>query len=141
MKKLYLLSGFLIYFISCSLDGDTQQAIRLLPIDESSTPKNFTFNTKDTITITYSLPNACHQYHSLYYQQVDTIRYLAVRSLEKITNTSCSQQIIKKELKIPINVLQKKDYVFHFWKGKDTSGKDLYEIKTVPVLFKLIDPK
>lgn len=130
MKKL-LLCTLIFGFLSCSLEGN-RLAVKTLPIDASETPQSFTFNTIDTIKVKYSLPNTCHSYYGLYYQSEDATRIVAVRALEDL-NANCTQQVIQRELKVPIQVRQREDYVFKFWKGKDATGKDEYEIKVVPV--------
>lgn len=131
MKKLLLLS-FALCFLSCSLDSEDNQVIKLLTIDEAFTPQSFTYKSKDTIKVKYTLPNSCHSFFSLYYQSDGNARIIAIRALEKL-NGGCSQQTISKELKIPIQVQQKEDYIFKFWKGKDTNGNDIFEEKTIPV--------
>lgn len=130
MKKL-LLFTLILGFFSCTPDGN-RLVSKILPIDESETPDQFIFNTIDTIKIKYSLPNTCHSFYSLYYQYDDTTRIVAVRALEDLDAT-CAEQIIQRELEIPIQVRQREDYVFKFWKGIDDNGEDEFEVKVVPV--------
>ncbi|CAL2080955.1 hypothetical protein [Tenacibaculum sp. 190524A02b] len=133
MKKIIVLITILV-LSACSMDGDSGgQVITLLPIDESVTPSNFTYRTTDTIKVKYSLPSGCHMFYNLYYQYKDTTRIVAIRSLQDLSLT-CSDALIEKELEIPIQVTQKQDYVFKFWKGKDADGKDTFEEKVVPVI-------
>ena len=39
----------------------------------------------------------------------------------------------EKEIKIPIQILQQENYLFRFYKGKDTNGKSIFEEIEVPV--------
>ncbi len=130
MKKI-LLFVLALGFLSCSLDGNNL-VVKLLPIDESTTPDSFRYNTIDTIKIKYSLPDNCHSFYNLYYQYDDTTRIVAVRALQDL-DANCVNQAIERELDIPIQVRQEEDYVFKFWKGKDANGDDEYEVKVVPV--------
>lgn len=131
MKNLSYLLIFLIIGASCTLDNNNYR-LKLLTIDESTVPQNFTFKNVDTISVKYTLPNGCHHFHSLYYQFQDTTRIIAIRAIENLDQT-CTEGSFQKELKIPIKVLQQKDYVFKFWKGKDNDDKDVFEEKVVPV--------
>ena len=131
MKK-FALIFFIAFLASCSVKDENNSVLKLLPIDEAITPQKFTLGTTDTITIKYSLPSGCHYFHSLYYQYQDTTRIVAIRALENL-DLNCTQALFQKELKFPVKVLQREDYVFKFWKGKDANGKDLFEEKIVPV--------
>ncbi|MFV0247571.1 MAG: hypothetical protein ACK5H1_01235 [Tenacibaculum sp.] len=130
--KAVLLIVLALSSISCSIEGDNL-VVKLLPIDSSATPSSFTFNTIDTITIKYSLPNSCHSYHSLLYQFVDTARVIAVRALENL-DANCTEQITENTLDIPIEINQSEDYVFKFWIGLNSEGEDQYDEKIVPVI-------
>jgi len=102
------------------------QELKLLPIDEVSVPSFFTFNQVDTIKVKYTLPNSCHNFHSLYYQHQDTTRIFSIRAIKNL-ETSCTEITQQKELKIPILVSQREDYLLKFWKGKDNSQEDIFE--------------
>ncbi|WP_299119464.1 hypothetical protein [uncultured Tenacibaculum sp.] len=130
MRKLILII-FTIVLASCSVD-DTNYQIKLLTIKESTVPPSFKFGEVDTVKVVYDLPNSCHGFHSLYYQYQDTTRIIAIRALE-ILDKNCTQATIERELKIPVRISQKEDYLFKFWKGKDNDGKDIFEEKAVPV--------
>ena len=116
MKKTVFIC-LILTILSCSKNEQNNSYLKLLPIDKAITPHSFTFGATDTIAIKYSLPNGCHLYHSLYYQYQDNVRIVAVRSLEK-TDISCTQALIQREVKFTVEVLQKEDYIFKFWKGK-----------------------
>ena len=131
MKKILFICLTLI-IVSCSSTEQNNSYLVLLPIDKATTPQSFTFGTTDTISIKYSLPSGCHYYHSLYYQYQNNVRIVAVRALENL-DVSCTQALVQKEVKFPVEVLQKEDYIFKFWKGKNNSGQDLFEERIIPV--------
>ena len=131
MKKLTLF-GLLLVFISCSLDSGTKYAQGLLPIDEAETPEKFILNTIDTVKVKYTLPNACFSFYGLYYERKENERIIAIRALENL-DEACASQVIERELDIPIEIVQQEDYVFKFWKGKDSDGNDIFDEVTVPV--------
>ena len=126
MKKHLLLVLSIILLSSCLKNTEPLQELKLLPIDEVSVPPFFTFNQVDTIKVKYTLPNSCHYFHSLYYQYQDTTRIIAIRAV-KILDRSCAEVIQQKELKIPILVSQREDYLLKFWKGKDNNQEDIFE--------------
>ena len=130
MKKLTLII-FTIILASCSVDDPNYQ-FKLLTIKEATVPQSFKFGEVDTVKVVYDLPNSCHEFHSVYYQYQDTTRIIAIRALE-ILDENCAQATIEKELKIPVRISQKEDYLFKFWKGKDNNGEDIFEEKAVPV--------
>ncbi|KAB1160398.1 hypothetical protein F7018_00550 [Tenacibaculum aiptasiae] len=130
MKKLTLII-FTIILASCSVDEPNYQ-FKLLTIKEATVPQFFKFGEIDTIKVTYELPNSCHSFHSLYYQYQGTTRVVAIRSVETFLE-DCSQTAIERELKFPVQITQKEDYLFKFWKGKDNKGEDIFEEKLVPV--------
>ncbi|MCF2874858.1 MULTISPECIES: hypothetical protein [unclassified Tenacibaculum] len=130
MKKLTLII-FTIILASCSVDDPNYQ-FKLLTIKEATVPQSFKFGEVDTVKVVYDLPNSCHEFHSVYYQYQDTTRIIAIRALE-ILDENCAQATIEKELKIPVRISQKEDYLFKFWKGKGNNGEDIFEEKAVPV--------
>ncbi len=126
MKKNLLVLLSIILLSSCLKNTAPLQELKLLPIDEVSAPAFFTFNQVDTIMVKYTLPNSCHYFHSLYYQYQDSTRIIAVRAVKNL-DISCAEIIQQKELKIPILVSQREDYLLKLWKGKDNNQEDIFE--------------
>jgi len=60
------------------------------------------------------------------------LRVVAINVIEDVDKT-CNEATIEKEIKLPIHVLQDKDYIFKFYKGKDTEGNLIFDEITVPV--------
>ncbi|MFL0065866.1 hypothetical protein V3A08_09755 [Tenacibaculum maritimum] len=47
--------------------------------------------------------------------------------------TACTQKVIKNEFKFLVRAVQRNDYLFKFWKGKDKEGKDVFKEVVIPV--------
>lgn len=130
-KNLFLLAGLFIFY-SCLNSDEPTFTYEYLPIDEAETPASFTFGEKDTISIKYSLLNGCYYFDNLYYEYKDSTRIVAVRALLAL-DKYCTEAIIQEEYKFVVNVTQKEDYIFKFWKGKNNQGENVYEELIVPV--------
>lgn len=102
------------------------------PINEAITPARFTYRTSDTIILKYTLPNSCFSFKRLYYSKERNTRVIAIDGIEDLAST-CSQANMEREIRVPIHVLQEKDYVFKFYKGKDSEGKAIFDEVIVPV--------
>lgn len=120
--------------VSCSLDTDDDNNIVLvsLPIKSAEVPDSFTFGQKDTLKVFYDLPDNCHSFNSLYYQQQDTARVVAINALQNLNGT-CTGTAVEKEYEFEVTVSQEQDYLFKFWKGKDSNGDDIFDEVVVPV--------
>ena len=68
----------------------------------------------------------------MYYEIERNSRIVAINALLD-NEISCTQATIEQEIKIPVHVLQEEDYVFRFYKGKDTEGNSIFDNVTVPV--------
>lgn len=68
----------------------------------------------------------------MYYEYQDTARIVAVRALLSLED-ACTENIRQEEYKFVVNVTQQEDYLFKFWKGKDSNGEDTFEEIVVPV--------
>ncbi|MGJ8743395.1 hypothetical protein [Polaribacter sp.] len=134
MKKIILLAFGLLIFYSCLNNNDNSDSYgyEYLPIDEATTPANFTFGETDTITIKYSLPNGCYAFDRLYYEVKDTTRIVAVTALVNLSE-DCTQAIIQDEFEFLVTANQEEDYVFKFFKGTDSAGENIFEEVVVPV--------
>ncbi|WP_232771606.1 hypothetical protein [Tenacibaculum sp. Bg11-29] len=133
MKKITVLLISIILLSSCLNNDDLPNyKYEFIKIDEVSAPNNFTYGVKDTIFIKYTLPNSCYRFNDVLYDYKDTTRTVAVRAIVNLDN-ACSEVITQKEYKLIVNALQKEDYLFKFYKGKDTDGKNIFEEIVIPV--------
>jgi len=80
----------------------------------------------------YTLPNAYFAFDNVYYEYQRNSRIVGINVIEDLENT-CNQTTIEKEIKLPIHILQEEDYIFKFYKGKNTNGALIFEEITGPV--------
>lgn len=134
MKKLAFFIGIIFIFSSCLNNDDVENyGYDFVAIDEAKTPINFTFGEVDTITVKYTLPNSCYSFRSIYYEYQDTARVVAINAFVDLSNSICNPGTAQQEYKIPVSATQKEDYIFKFYKGKDSIGKNIFEEIVVPV--------
>ena len=124
----------LLVFYSC-LNNDREvpnYRFEYLPIESVTIPESFTFGEIDTITLTYFLPNGCYSFDQIYYEEIDTTRIVAVSAVVEL-DMPCTEALIQEEAKFTIRATQQEDYLFKFFKGKDSIGTDIFEEVVVPV--------
>ena len=131
MKKLIVFVLFLSLIYSCT-SNDPNLELKILPVKSAIVPAEFQYRTVDTLVLKYDLPNACYSFRSVYYEIERNSRIVAINALLD-NEISCTQATIEQEIKIPVHVLQEEDYVFRFYKGKDTEGNSIFDNVTVPV--------
>lgn len=132
MKKFIVLFLSVFTFYSCLKDDGPNIRYEFLKVDSATTPENFTFGEVDTIKIKYTLPNSCYSFNGLFYQKRDTTRIIAGTAIVDLEN-ACTEHIRQEEYAFTVEVLQEKDYVFKFWKGKNDIGEDIYDEVIIPV--------
>jgi len=134
MKKLALLLTGILVLSSCltSENLPSNYTFEILTIDEYDVPDSFTVGEVDTVAVKYTLPNNCYSFENLYYEVQDTTRIVAVNSFVRLEE-NCSDVEVQEEYKFPIFVSQREDYVFKFYKGKDSNGEDIFDEVVVPV--------
>lgn len=134
IKKILILAFLTLTFNSCSLDSDTPNfGYETLPIKEAIVPDEFQFGSTYTITVKYGLPSTCYSFHELYYQYDGTSRIVAINAMIYY-DEACRDVATEKEYDFPVSVTQSEDYVFKFWKGKDSNGQDIFDEVVVPVV-------
>lgn len=133
MKRFFLFAVVALLCISCSLDDDTPNfELKTLPIKEAEVPAEFIFGETYDITVTYDLPNGCHIFQSLFFQQEANERIVAINALVDL-QSACTEAIIEESYTFELTALQQTDYVFKFWKGVDANGEGIFEEVIVPV--------
>ena len=135
MIKNILVSILVLFTVSsCSLEDDNSNlSIETLPIKEAMVPIEFDFGSIYKLKVVYDLPSGCHSFYDLYYQYENTARIIAINSVVN-TNLACTEALIEREYEFEVNVTQQEDYIFKFWKGTDSTGKDIFEEIIVPVI-------
>lgn len=134
MKKFSLLLLAILLLSSC-LNNDNDVAnfsYEYVAIDEAITPASFTFGEKDSITVKYSLPNSCYFFDRMYYEYKDSTRIVAVIAYVDL-NKACAEVFVQEEHKFAVTATQREDYIFKFYKGRDTNGDSIFDEVVVPV--------
>lgn len=132
MKKVALLIIGVVLFSACLNDDYDNFVYEFVKIDEVITPESFTFGKKDTLKLKYSLPSSCYQFNDVYYEYQDTARLVAVRALVNV-DADCKEVVTEREVSLVVEAVQKEDYLFKIYKGKDSDGKSIFEEIVVPV--------
>lgn len=134
IKNILMLALVLLTVSSCSLEEDNSYlSIETLPIKEAMVPQEFEYGAIYTLKVVYDLPSGCHSFYDLYYQYESTARIIAINSVVN-TNLACTEALIEREYEFEVSVTQEEDYIFKFWKGTDSTGKDIFEEIIVPVV-------
>ena len=133
MKKHLILLSIITLFSAClNTNHEPNFGLEFLKIDSAITPVSFTYNQTDSITIKYTLPNSCHSFNNLHYDYDDNARIVAVVSFV-VLDEACTQVTREEEFKFAVRVVQREDYLFKFYKGKDANGNNIFEEVLVPV--------
>ena len=135
MKKIVLFLIVITSFLSCSLDDDnTTYTYEVLPVDSYVVPASFTLGQTYEIKLKYQKPTVCHIYQGIYYEKNLNTRTIAVQTAVK-KNQVCTMEIPPiSEVSFNFMVSNTGSYIFKFYKGKDASGKDIFEEVEIPVV-------
>lgn len=135
MKKLILLSLFLILFASCSLDDKTlDYNLEILPIESVDIPESFTLGETYPITVSYLKPSTCNLFKEFYYLKNNNERTVAVINYEYINNNCTDLEDELVEATFNFVVTGNGSYIFKFWQGVDENDIDQYLTIEVPVI-------
>jgi hypothetical protein len=135
MKKIVLFLIVITSFLSCSLDDDnTTYTYEVLPVDSYVVPASFTLGQTYEIKLKYQKPTVCHIYQGIYYEKNLNTRTIAVQTAVK-KNQVCTMEIPPiSEVSFNFMVSNTGSYIFKFYKGKDSAGKDIFEEVEIPVV-------
>ncbi|WP_299160263.1 DUF4999 domain-containing protein [uncultured Tenacibaculum sp.] len=132
---LIMIIVFSISLVSCSDDNENDHDYHLeyVSVVNAELPNEFNYGSIHQINLTVLLPNSCYYY----YNQLDYIYEGNTRLIYPIAHVddgdSCNLSINETTFSIPVRVLQIEPYVFKFYQGKDSNGKDKFLIIEVPV--------
>ena len=133
MKKYFFLFLIVISHLSCTSDDNYTQ-YEILAIDNIDLPESFSLNETYTINYTFKRPTSCHAFYETLLQSFEENRSLAVSSVV-LPNNNCidlSEDNASFQ-SFEFKVLYDQTYKFNIWKGRNTSGEDVYETIEVPV--------
>lgn len=135
MKKIVLFLIVITSFLSCSLDDDSPTyTYEVLPVDSYVVPASFTLGQTYEIKLKYQKPTACHIYQGIYYEKNLNTRTIAIQTAVQ-NDQVCTTEIPPiSEVSFNFTVSNTGSYIFKFYKGKDTAGKDIFEEVEIPVV-------
>ncbi|CAM4012947.1 hypothetical protein FLSI110296_09260 [Flavobacterium sinopsychrotolerans] len=134
MKKLILLTLFLLTLVSCSIDDDQQKySSEILPIDSYTLPESFKLGETYEIKLKYKKPSDCHYFQGIYYDKDLNIRTIGIQTTV-LESTDCKPLTTEAtEVSFKFYVTNTGSYIFKFYKGEDADGKNIFEEVEVPV--------
>jgi hypothetical protein len=135
MKKIVLFLVVITSLLSCSLNDDSPTyTYEVLPVDSYVVPASFTLGQTYEIKLKYQKPTSCHIYQGIYYEKNLNTRTIAVQTAVK-KNQVCTMEIPPiSEVSFNFMVSNTGSYIFKFYKGKDSAGKDIFEEVEIPVV-------
>lgn len=136
MKKIALILILITTLVGCSLDnGDNETyTYSVLPVESFTLPANFKLGETYTIKLKYQKPTACHIYQGIYYAKDLNKRTIAIQSAVKNKQICTSEVPPVSETSFNFVVTATGSYIFKFYKGKDTAGKDVFEDVEIQVI-------
>ena len=134
MKNLLALSFVLLFFVSCSVDDDSQNySFEVLPVESVDIPTEFTLGETYPIKVKYLKPSTCHVFKEFYYSKDLNQRTVAPITLV-YENNNCENTVdVEDEATFNFIVTSNGSYIFKFWQGEDANGEDQYLTIEVPV--------
>ena len=135
MKKIVIFLIVITSFLSCSLDDDgPTYTYEVLPVDSYVVPTSFTLGQTYAIKLKYQKPTACHIYQGIYYEKNLNTRTIAIQTAVQ-NDQACTKEIPPiSEVSFNFIASNTGSYIFKFYKGKDASGKDIFENVEIPVV-------
>ena len=135
MKKIVLFLVVITSLLSCSLNDDSPTyTYEVLPVESYVMPASFTLGQTYEIKLKYQKPTSCHIYQGIYYEKNLNTRTIAVQTAVK-KNQVCTMEIPPiSEVSFNFMVSNTGSYIFKFYKGKDSAGKDIFEEVEIPVV-------
>ncbi|MFV8346263.1 hypothetical protein [Flavobacterium sp. ZB4P13] len=134
MKKIVLLTLFVLTLVGCSIDDDQPNySYEVLPIDSYTLPESFTLGETYEIKLKYKKPSNCHSFQGIYYDKELNIRTIGIQTtvLESTDCTPLTAEPI--EVSFKFYVTNTGSYIFKFYKGEDANGQNIFEEVEIPV--------
>ncbi len=135
MKKYLLLFVSVIVLNSCSIDSDNPPNffLEIMPIQSVNVPDEFTHGQTYEISMIYTRPNSCYQFHDFVYQSQENERNVAIVDAV-LTDIECSEIAESVTVSFDFVVTSFETYVFKFYQGEGDNEEDQYLIVEVPVV-------
>ena len=135
MKKIILLVLFIVTLTACTTDNNhTTYSYQVVPVESYTIPETFTLGQTYEIKLKYIKPSSCHFFQGIYYDKTLNIRTIAIQTAVR-DGQVCTQSIPQpSEVSFNFYVTNTGSYIFKFYKGVDTDGKDIFEEVEIPVV-------
>lgn len=135
MKKIALFIVLITSFLSCSIDNDQPTyTYSVLPVESYTVPTSFTLGQSYDIKLKYQKPTPCHIYQGIYYEKDLNTRTIGIQVAVE-NNQACAANVPPiSEVSFNFTVTNTGSYIFKFYKGKDSAGKDTFENVEIPVV-------
>ncbi|NDP26266.1 MAG: hypothetical protein GZ087_02390 [Flavobacterium sp.] len=135
MKKIVLFLILITSVLSCTLDDDNPTyTYSVLPVDSYVVPDSFTLGQTYEIKLKYQKPTACHIYQGIYYDKNLNTRTIAIQTALQNEQVCTTEIPPVSEVSFNFTVTNTGSYIFKFYKGEDTTGKDIFEDVEIPVV-------
>ncbi len=135
MKKIIVFTVLITSLLSCSVDNNNASyTYSVLPVTSFTVPTSFTLGSTYEIKLKYQKPTSCHLYQGIYYDKNLNTRTIAIQTAV-LDHQTCTQELPPlSEASFNFMVTNTGSYIFKFYKGKDASGKDIFESVEIPVV-------
>jgi hypothetical protein len=136
MKKIVLFLALITTVLGCSTNDndDRSYTYEILPIASYEIPASFTLGKTYKIKLNYQMPTTCHILKGIYYDKYLNIRTIAIQTAVNDNQVCTTQYPPIAEVSFDFYVTNNGSYIFKFYKGKDTDGKDIFEEVEIPVI-------
>ena len=135
MKKIVLLTLFLLSLAGCSIDDNQPNySYEVLPIDSYTLPQSFTLGQTYEIKLKYKKPTDCHSFQGIYYDKNLNVRTIGIQTTV-FENANCKPLTADPtEVSFNFYVTNTGSYIFKFYKGEDANGQNIFEEVEIPVI-------
>ena len=134
--SLIIIAAISISLLSCSTDNDDfhDYTLEYANVISADLPDEFHLGRTYEIEVTIELTNSC----KFFYEQYDYFYEESTRLIYPIVHVDdgvgCLPNIKETTFSIPIQILQDEPYIFKFFQGVDSNGKDKYLTIEIPVI-------
>lgn len=139
MKRLFFYLLLVFTTVSCSLnDDENRYHLEVLPVEAFEIPESFVQGSTHPVKLFYKRPTTCYGYDGIYYDRYENIRTIGVQVfvLEQSNCTPIDEEAPLSEASFNFHVTQPSgtNYIFKFYKGKNTEGNNVFEEVEIPVI-------
>ena len=135
MKFFYIVALFFTLCSSCSSDTALDEYfLELVPIESMDLPSEFIVNSTHSIPVYYKNPTNCNVFDSFYFEKNENIRTIAIQTLKVVKQNCEANNQTPIEVMLRFKPTELGMITFKIWKGKTSSGIDIYDEIEIPVI-------